>query len=131
MKTNLDGIFKVDKKLEQDGVDFAIDDKISFRVRRFTNTNPQAKKVMANYYAPYARQVEMGTLDPNVANDILMKVFVDLCLVSWQGVEIDGKEVEYSKETALSLFKELPELFEKLWKYCNEFSNYRVDLGNS
>lgn len=131
MGTNLDKIFKTNEDLEKDGVDFALDEKTSFRMRHFSATNPRVKAAMASHYKPYARQVELGTLDQKKADEITMKLFIDVCLVSWQGVEIDGKEVECSKENALILFNRLPKLFDVLWRYANDFNNYREDMGNS
>lgn len=131
MKSNLDRLFKTDKKLELEGVDFAIDDKTSFRVRHITPDNPKVKAAMAAYFKPYARQIQLGTLDPEKSQEINVKVFVDACLVSWEGVELDDKPAECTKENAITLFKGLPQLFQTLWDYANDFQNYREDLGNS
>lgn len=131
MKTNLDKLFKTDRNLELEGVEFAIDDKTSFRVRHFAGNNPRVKAAMAAYYKPYARQIELGTLEQEKSDEITVKLFVDTCLVSWKGVEIDGQAVECTKENAVALFKSLPMLFDSLWKHCNDFQNYREDLGNS
>lgn len=132
MKTNLDRLFKTNASLERDGVDFAIDDKTSFRVRRFNSQNPRVKAAMAAYYKPYARQVELGTLPPEKSDEITMKLFIDVCLASWEGVlDEDGNPIELTKENALALFKSLPDLFDTLWKHANNFENYKEDLGNS
>lgn len=132
MKTNLDKFYKANSDLEKEGVDFAIDDTTSFKVRRFGSQNPRVKAAMASYYKPYARQVELGTLPVEKSQEIQMKIFVDTCLVSWQGVvDESGKPVEFNKENALKLFKNLPDLFDTLWKHANSFENYKEDLGNS
>ena len=131
MKTNLDKLFKVDEDISLNGVEFSIDDKTSFHVRHFVSTNPRVKAAMAAYYKPYARQVELGTLDQKKSDEITIKLFIDVCLVSWKGVEIDEEEVECNKENALILFTRLPALFDALWKHANDFVNYKEDLGNS
>ena len=131
MKTNLDLLFKTSDTLEQEGVDFAINEKTSFRLRHFSQNNPKIKAALAKHYKPYARQVQLGTLDQKKETEINVKVFSDCCLVSWQGVEIDGVEVECNRENALALFSRLPALFEALWKHANDYNNYREDLGNS
>lgn len=132
MKTNLDKHFKTDTSLEKDGVDFRLDEKTSFRVRRFNGQNPRVKAAMATYYKPYARQVEMGTLPQEKSEEITMKLFIDVCLASWEGIEDEaGKPIECNKENALKLFKSLPDLFDTLWKHANSFENYKEVLGNS
>jgi len=139
MGSNLDKLFKTDEKLQQDGVNFVIQEKdeakgikeISFLIRHFVGTNPRVKAAMAHHYKPFARLIEMGTLDQKKQDEITLKLFIDVCLVDWKGVEIDGKEAECNKDNALKLFIRLPELFNTLWKHANDFDNYREDLGNS
>lgn len=131
MKTNLDKLFKTSKSLEEDGIDFAIDDTTSFRVRHFTGSNPRTKSAMASHYKPYARQIDMKTLGQEKQDEIMIKMFIDSCLVSWKGVfSENGEELPLTKENALELFKSLPALFDSLWKHANNFENYREDLGN-
>lgn len=131
MKTNLDKFYKTNPELEQNGVDFAIDDKVSFKIRRFNSQNPRVKAAMAAYYKPFSRQIEMGTLPQEKGDEITMKLFIDVCLAGWTGVEDDaGKPIEFTKENALKLFKSLPDLFSTLWGYANSFESYKEDLGN-
>jgi hypothetical protein len=131
MKTNLDGLFKTDKDLEENGVIFVIDDKTNFKLRHFASTNVKMKAAMAAHHKPYARQVELGTLDQKKSDEILVKMFIDASLISWEGIEIDGKPLECTKENALMLFTRLPALFDSLYKYASDFANYKEDLGNS
>lgn len=139
MKTNLDKVFKTDEKLIKDGVDLVIQEEnaaegikeVSFRVRHFSSENTRVKAAISKHYKPYARQIELGTLDQKTNDLVTIKMFIDVCLVEWKGVEIDGKEVECTKENAQTLFVRLPNLFDTLWRYANDFNNYREDLGNS
>lgn len=132
MKTNLDKLFKTNTVLEKEGVDFALDDKTSFRIRRFNSSNPRVKAAMAAYYKPYARQIEMGTLPIEKSDEIAIRLFIDVCLVSWEGVEDEkGQPIEMTKENAFEMFKSLPDLFATLQKHANDFENYKEELGNS
>lgn len=132
MKTNLDSIFKTNPEDEKNGRWFELDGKnIAFLVRPFKAANPRAKGAMAKYFKPYARQIENDTLDVAKTQEININLFLDVCLVDWRGVEIDGKEVPYDRETGLKIFIGLPDLFDTLWKYANDFKNYRDDVGNS
>lgn len=131
MKSNLDKLFKTDKKLEEGGVWFDINDETGFLLRPFKQTNPRVKEAMARYYKPYAGQVELGTLDFKKNLEIQIKLFTDVCLVDWKGVDIDDKPVECTPENANKLFTALPDLFDTLWKHAQDYNNYREDLGNS
>lgn len=134
MKTNLDTLFKTSEDLEKNGVWFDLSDKIGFLLRPFKASNPRVKAAMASYYKPYARAIEMGTLDQNKQMEINAKLFIDICLVDWKGIEIEGQISEYKdvkKEDAVKMFLGLPDLFDTLWRHANDFTNYREDLGNS
>jgi hypothetical protein len=131
MKTNLDQFFKTSEDLEKNGIWFEISDSIGFLLRPFKSSNPRVKAAIASYYKPYARQIEMGTLEPAKQQEIQAKVFVDVCLIDWKGIEIDGKAVELDKAVAVKFFVSLPDLFDTLWKHVSDFNNYKEDLGNS
>lgn len=131
MKTNLDSFFKTDEKLSEDGVEFFIG-RTTFKLRHFSQTNPRVRAAFAKHYKPVARQVDLGTLDPKEDLVIRIKIFIDVSLIGWSGLEDEnGEEIEFSKEAALELFKRLPDLFTALWDHANDFKNYREDLGNS
>ena len=132
MKSNLDSLFKSSSSLERDGVIFEINDVTSFHIRRFGGKNAQkVKAAMAKYYKPYARQVDLGQVSAEKEHEILVNAFVDSCMIGWEGVELDGKETEYSIDAARTLFVELPELFTALHEYASSFESFKDDLGNS
>lgn len=131
MKTNLDKFFKTSDHFEKNGVWFEIEEGVGFLLRPFKPSNPRIKEALAHHYKPYARQVEMGTLGQEKQLEIQTKVFIDVCLVEWKGIEIDGKLAELTKENALKFFLALPDLLDTLWKYASDFNNYKEELGNS
>lgn len=132
MKTNLDGLFKCDDKMEKDGIWYAISDTTKFLIRRFGGANAiEIKKAMAKHYKPYAHLVKNNTLSHDKEREILTKVFVESCMIDWTGVEIDGQITPYSKEVAIQFFLALPELCDVLREYASDSKNYRVELGNS
>ena len=131
MKTNLDRHFKVNDQYAKEGVEFAIDDKTHFRLRYFNPSNPRVKAAMAAHYKPFARQIDLGTLDQDTQLTIKIKLFIDISLVSWEGIEDGGKALECNPENALALFRHLPTMFESLWAYANDHTNYKDDVGNS
>lgn len=131
MKTNLDSIFKTSDALEKNGVWFDVSPETGFLVKPFKATNPNIKAAMAHHYKPYARQMEMGTIAEEMVRAINVKIFVQACLVDWKGVEIDGEIVPFSKDVAVDFLMELPDLFETLLKYAQDFKTYQADVGNS
>ncbi|WBF76922.1 hypothetical protein PSV3_00220 [Septimatrevirus PSV33] len=72
------------------------------------------------------RQVELGTLKNEVAESLFMGVFVDTVLRGWKNVQgEDGKEIAYSKDAAISLLSELPDVYERLQEEAKLASNFR------
>ncbi len=139
MKSNLDKLFLANTDLEKDGVDFIIQEKnekegleeISFRLRRYNDQNPRHKAAQAAHYKPHARQIELGTLSASKMRELLAKTFIDVCLVSWTGVQDEkGEPITYTKESALALFTRLPDLFDTLWNHASDFKSFKEDVGN-
>lgn len=142
MKTNLDFYFKTSSEKEKNGAKFEISPEfvdangkvypeIFMIIRRFSESNPRTKAAMAAYYKPYARQVEAGTLPPEKEKELQIKLFIDISLVSWQGIsDENGNMIEFSKENAISLFKSLPDLFKSAWEFANSFESYKEVVGN-
>ncbi|HPQ38574.1 MAG TPA: hypothetical protein PLW97_13105, partial [Synergistaceae bacterium] len=57
---------------------------------------------------------------------IAMTAFVETVLLEWKGVELDGEELSFSKENALKLFRELPDLFNDLFNQAKSTANFRA-----
>lgn len=139
MKSNLDKLFKTDKGLEKSGVWFNLTEETGFLVKPFKGSNPQIKAAFAAYYKPYARQIEIGSLESEKEQEILVKVFVHSCLIDWKGVVIDDKPTPFAKDVAIEFLKELPELFDSLMTHAQDYRNYKEEfpgvggeeLGNS
>jgi hypothetical protein len=140
MKTNLHGTFATNKKTEEEGVELEIKPKdqpedkegVVFKIRRFSPLNPRVQAAMAAHHKPYARQLEMGLLSPSKSLELNILIFLDISLVGWRNIlDESGKEIPYSRENALKLFKDLPDLFEFVHKYAMDADNFKDDVGNS
>lgn len=131
MKSNLDKFFKTSEVLEQQGILFEVSDGVRFHIKRFDGTNPQVKALMAKYYKPFAKTIEMGAMSDEKQNEILIRVFVESSMLGWTGIEIDGEPKEFEVETAVKLLKMLPIMASNLIAHASDFKNFREDLGNS
>lgn len=133
MKTNLDSLFASNEKLETEGVWIEVGSEAKFRVKRFGGKNAHTiKKLQTKYLKPYARQIAKGILDPEKERSIYTKIFIESCLVNWEGI-VDDKdnEIPYSHEAAYKLLSGLPDLFDYLVAESTNDESYRDDLGNS
>lgn len=130
--SNLDSLFKNNEEFEKEGIWFSVSDTAAFRVRRFGGYNShKVKAAMARHYKPYARMIELGTLGDEKERDIMLRVFIESSIVGWRGIQIDGKDEEFSIDAAFKLLKNLPDLADSILAYASESKNYREELGNS
>jgi hypothetical protein len=70
-------------------------------------------------------------MDAKKTQEIMVRVFVESCVIDWTGVEIDGEIKPYSSEECVKLFLDLPEMSNLLIEYSQDYKNYKEDLGNS
>ncbi len=65
--------------------------------------NPRATQYRDQLLKPYARQIRKGTLPDSVQEDIANRVMARHVLLDWRGLTLDGEEIAYSEEMALTL----------------------------
>jgi hypothetical protein len=133
MKTNLDSLFKTNKAMEQEGIEFDLGNGVIFRVRRFGGSNAQrVKQSLAKYHKPYARLIEADRMPQEEQAKIMAKVFTDACLISWEGVkDAEGNDIPYNFDNAVELFTTLPALFDAVFEHAQSDAGYKEELGNS
>lgn len=138
---NLYKQFQTDKKLENEGVFIEYgpnskDEPIRFRVARMGPSNLRYSKMMEQRLKPYRRQIQTETIDSKLADKMMLEIFVDTILLSWEGVESeDGVKLEFNRETAIKLFTDLPDLYDDLREQAGKAALFRaeinrVDAGN-
>jgi hypothetical protein len=128
METNLDSMFKSDESCEKEGIVMDFGKGITFTVRRFGGFNSaKIREKVAKKNKPYAFQIQQGTLDEKISE----KLSVEVCLVNWSGVVVDGAEAPFSQEMAVKLMLARPELYNKIFDFASTFDNYKADVGNS
>lgn len=133
---NLYQQFLTDKELEKNGVWMNISPETKFLIARSGGENRRYSEMVALRLKPFRRQIELDTFDSNQMKKIQKECFVDACLKNWEGVtDEEGKALEFSRENALKLFTDLPDLFDSLFTSAGELSYYRKvmakELGNS
>jgi hypothetical protein len=131
MGSSLHKNFAMSEEKMKDGVDieFSPNDDGSvptFRIARVSANNPKYMKCMERVSRPYKRQIQLETLTPELTIKINRTVFVESLLLGWSNVQgKDGKEMSFSRENALKLLEELPDLFDELYTNANKASLFR------
>lgn len=130
MKTSLDSMFKTDAKKEKEGEWYMVNDEAGFLLRRFSPLNPNYKAAMLRHMKPHARKLQDNTIDTEKELELGVKTFVDICLVDWKGIEIDGQDTPFSKDAAIKVLTALPDLFRRLEEFASDMANYKAEVGN-
>jgi len=65
-------------------------------------------------------------LSDDLAKKITKEVFVSTVLLGWKNVtDAEGKDLPFSKENALKLFHDLPDLYEDLVRQSNNANTFK------
>lgn len=131
--------FKTDKTAEIEGVELevAMNDHnglpIKVRIARMGAANKRYTKALNKVTTPHQAAIQNNALDNELARKMLMEVFVDTILLGWSnlpkseltGDESDTEELEFTRENALALFKELPDLYDDWEGRAQKSSTFR------
>lgn len=98
----------------------------TFVVSRMGKSNKRYSKALEAATRPYRRQIELGTMNNDKAEEIFLGVFVDTVLKGWKNVRDEtGADMPFTKQTATKLFKDLPEVYERLQEEAKLSANFR------
>lgn len=126
--------FKTDEKFETEGIIIeygtgANGKPISFRVARAGGNNQKYLKLLESRTKPYRRQLQNDSLDLKVAEKIFLEVFVDSVLLGWENVEdATGVLLPFTRDNAIKVFTDLPDLYNDLREQAAKSSLFRVEI---
>ena len=104
-----------------------------FTVRRFGGANSKALKAAhARYIKPFANMIHLGTLAEEKQQELFIKAFVEVAIVTWEGVyDESGKEIPFTQDNAVKLFTDLKDLFDDIYQKASSLDTFKADVGNS
>lgn len=98
----------------------------TFRISRASKSNKSYSKQLEKATRPFRRQIDLGTMNNDTAENLFMKVFVNTILKGWQNVQNQkGEEIAFNEENAMKLFTDLPELYDDLQEKAKSASLFR------
>lgn len=133
---SLSSMFKTDENAEQNGVRIEIGDSW-FMVARTGGSNRKFKVAFERISRPFRRQLDLGLLRDEQQETLVMEAFAEAGLLGWGGVKLsdlgepfegEDAEVPYSKDNAVRLFRNLPQLFDLLLKDSQNHEIFRADI---
>lgn len=126
MKSNLHKNWKTNSEVETQGVGFPVGEGAFIIVKRMGGANSKSvEAALAQYYKPYASAIQRGTFSEERENEIMTRVLVDSSVVGWEGItDENGKAIEFNKDVAYELLKDLPELRKELTEFASNVQNF-------
>lgn len=131
---SLYSVFKTDHSKEREGRWFELvgiknedGTEPGFKMARMSRANPEYQAAIERLSKDIKQAVDLDTLTEDVAGPIMRGVFVETILLDWRNVyDENGQAIPYSKEAALKLFTELPDLYLVLVDEASKLSNFRA-----
>lgn len=130
--------FYTDAKKEIEGIEIRLpenDDGTvpTFVLSRMGKQNKRYTKLVEVRIKPHRRAMDLGTMNNEIAEEIINEVFAETVVKGWSNVKLsdvtgnksDTGDADFSKSNAVALFKRLPELCDYLQKQAQDASNFR------
>ena len=139
---NLYDTFETDKSAERDGIvlDYGFNSKkqpLQIRIARAGGSNVRFSKALELKTRPYKRAIANDSLDPQVAEKLMIEVYADTVVLGWTGVEDrEGNALEFNRENVVKVLTDLPDLFADIQQQSQKAALFRAklredDAGNS
>lgn len=131
--------FKTDRDAEINGVEVevSVNDHnglpITIRIARMSQGNKRYTKELNRVTKPHMSAIQNDAMDNDLARKMLQEVFVDTILLGWDNLpksELTGNDkdkelLEFNRDNALALFKELPDLYDDWEARANKAAAFR------
>lgn len=119
---------KQDANKEQSGIDLNLGDLGQFKLARAGGENEKYARMLMQASKPYRRAIQAGSLDPKIDVRILAEVYATTVIQSWEGVTDEaGSPLPFTKDNAIKVLTDLPELFRELRLAAESAALYRVE----
>lgn len=130
--------FKTDPQVEKDGVWLDYGD-FRIRIARAGGANKKFQKVTERLTRPYRRALATGTIDPDVAEGLLMQAYAEAVVREWEvfrhdewvpGIEgPDGDILEVTTENIVATFQALRStLYEDVKEQATSWALFKADI---
>ncbi len=126
--------FETDVSVEQKGVllEYGNNSKgqpIRIRIARAGGSNTAYLKLLEARCKPYRRVIQNESIERPMLEGILRGVYAETVVIGWENVEDrEGNELPFSKENALKLFNDLPDLYADIVEQSTKTALFRKDL---
>jgi len=119
-------VYGTNKKLEVEGVWVELDPASSVLIARLGNKN--YRETVKDLTGPYRLQIQNGTLPDHLNEKIAIEALATDVLLDWNGIEVNGKSVPYSKEKAIELLTDMPDFREVIARMASNIELFQQKI---
>ncbi len=92
------------------------------------STNLAFQRKLARLQQPHRRSIDLGTLDPGTAKELLIKAIVGTLLIGWKEVvDGNGNDVEFDEHVAIRALSNNDDLLDYIRDFTVNLANFRDD----
>ncbi len=130
--------FKTDADLERKGVGIQFPENDDgtipeIYICRAGRNNPDYQKVVERVMKPHRRAAQVGALSPKKQDELTQEIFCEAGIVGWKNVsaaDVTGDPAatgyaEYTKDNAILLCKNLPEVYVRLIELATDHTTFQ------
>lgn len=120
--------FSTDAAKESKGIEVDYGEAGKFYIARAGGANKAFVKKVEQLMRPYRRFMRGGDISKvpeGVLEDVMRTAFIENILIGWSDVtDKHGEIIEYSRDAAEKLFKDLPELLQDLQSVASDHTAF-------
>lgn len=124
---NIYQTFATDQLAEKNGITLDLGDGVTIAIRRAGGHNAAFARVLEAKSKPYRRQIDLGTLDPDLNRRLMVEVYADTIALGWTGItDRSGTELPFTRDNFIAVMTDLPDLFALVTEEANRLANFRA-----
>jgi len=134
--------FKTDSKVEREGIlldygpnkDLPVDAEgkhpiMMIRIARAGGSNDAYNKRIEALSKKHRRKIQNDAMEISELREMTMHAVADTVILGWENVtDAEGKLLPFSRDNALKLFQELPDLFNDIQEQAAKATLFRAHL---
>lgn len=118
--------FKTNPQSEIEGFVADLGEPGKFTICRAGGANANYYKALQRLSQPHRQAIRNEMIDPEVQARIIREAFAEAVVIGWEGVTDENEQpLPYSKENAIKLFNDLPDLFAQIQGWATNMANFR------
>lgn len=126
---SLYSLFKTNSNLETNGIWIEYGKNTRIKIARAGGQNKKYLASATKMNTEYKHQIANDLLEEELAEKLLLDVFVDTVILDWKGVTDEkGIELPFCTENVRQVMTDLPDLFQDLRRMAGTLSLFREEI---